>query len=79
MTSKSAPVILQAMRIKPVWIIACIAAWLLWCVLVIQTIVPAVQRHFTMYAQLIAIVFCLLPVLVVATAAYLRKAPTDSE
>ena len=67
------------MRMKPVWILSVVIAWVLWCVLVIQVLVPAVQRHFDFYQQLIAIVFCLLPVLIAAGIVYFRVTSTDSE
>lgn len=67
------------MRLKPVWILSFVIAWVLWCVLVVQVLVPAVQRHFVFYQQLIAIVFCLLPILIAAGVAYSRVTSTDSE
>ena len=67
------------MRFKPVWIISFIVAWLVWCVLVVQFLVPAIERHLTIYQQLIAIVLCLAPALIVAGIAYFRVTSTDSD
>ena len=67
------------MPARVLWIVTLIVAWLLWSVFVIQLVVPAVQRHVTMYAQLIAIFFILLPVLIFLAARLLLPKATGSK
>ena len=64
------------MKRMPAWIMGSLVVWILWCFFVIQFVVPAVQRHFTIWAQLIAVVFCLLPILIGGTFLLVRARPT---
>ncbi len=46
--------------------------WIAWCVLVITTLVPAIQIYVTMWGWLLAWVLCMLPVIILAIVATIR-------
>lgn len=63
---------------NPLVVVGMLVAWVLWCVFVIQILVPAIQRHVTIWAQAIALVGCLAPAFLVGAILIFRvKKATD--
>ena len=46
--------------------------WIVWCVLVVTELVPALRQHVTMWDWLMAYVLCLAPAVALAIALVLR-------